>query len=82
MGPGTRKWYQTDREGISYHYHSKLGEVLDGDPLKKVVDGFGMMAEVGEVLGTLTYNVDQAEYYSCSIFLRPTSCALSYNSLY
>ena len=27
MGPDTRKWHQTDREGISYHYHSKLGEV-------------------------------------------------------
>ena len=32
---------KTDREGISYHYHWKLGEVTDGDPLKKVVDGFG-----------------------------------------
>ena len=32
---------KTDREGISYHYHSKLGEVLAGDPLKKVVDGSG-----------------------------------------
>ena len=30
MGPGTRKWLQTDREGVSYHYHSKLGEVLAG----------------------------------------------------
>ena len=29
-GPGTRKWLQTDREGVSYHYHSKLGEVLAG----------------------------------------------------
>ena len=28
MGPDPRKWHQTDREGISYHYHSKLGEVL------------------------------------------------------
>ena len=28
MGPGARKWHQTDREGISYHYHSKLGVVL------------------------------------------------------
>ena len=34
MGPGTRKWLQTDREGVSYHYHSKLGEVLGtGGPL-------------------------------------------------
>ena len=23
---------KTDREGISYDYHSKLGEVLAGDP--------------------------------------------------
>jgi hypothetical protein len=28
MGPGAGKWLQTDREVISYHYHSKLGEVL------------------------------------------------------
>ena len=27
MGPGGWKCHQTDREGISYHYHSKLGEV-------------------------------------------------------
>ena len=33
MGPDARKWLKkTDREGISYDYHSKLGEVLAGDP--------------------------------------------------
>ena len=28
MGPGVWKWHQTDRDVISYHYHSKLVEVL------------------------------------------------------
>ena len=28
MGHGARKWHQTDREGINYHCHSKLGEVM------------------------------------------------------
>ena len=35
MGPGARKWYQTDREGISYHYHSKM-RVVTALPWRKV----------------------------------------------
>ena len=34
---------KTDREGISYHYHSKMLVVMDGDPLKKVVKNSGVI---------------------------------------
>jgi hypothetical protein len=35
MGHGARKWYQTNREGISYRYHKKMREV-SAIPRRKV----------------------------------------------